>query len=121
MTEKPFADEYEDRARARRAVILIYILYFIGFATGVSALAGAIIAHSKSGELFDAWESHLQFQIRTFWFGLAMLIVGGLLALVIIGYAILLWWMIWTAVRCIKGLMAAMEDRPIEDPMTLMW
>jgi len=108
-------------AKERRLVTLVYILYFIGFATGISAIAGLAIAHAKSGEVDELWQSHLDYQTRTFWYGIAMLITGTVLMFVLIGWLVIIWWFIWTAIRCVKGVMAANEDRVIDDPATWMW
>lgn len=107
--------------RNRRTVLLIYILYFLGFATGVSAAAGVYIAHNKQFEMEPLWRSHIDYLIRTFWIGLAMLVVGGILSIVLIGWLVIIAWTVWTLFRCIKGVIAALEDRPIEDPQTMTW
>lgn len=107
--------------RNRRTVLLVYILYFLGFATGVSAAAGVFIAHSKNTEMQGVWRSHVEYLIRTFWIGLAMLFAGALLAVVLIGWVVIVAWTVWTLIRCVKGVIAALEDRPIDDPQTLMW
>lgn len=107
--------------KERRSVLLIYVLYFLGFATGVSAAAGVYIAHEKQAETGGVWRSHIDYLIRTFWIGLLMLFVGTILAIVFIGWLVIIAWTVWTLVRCIKGVIAALEDRPIEDPQTLMW
>lgn len=115
--------DYDARSydRDSKAVTLVYILYFIGFATGISALAGVVIAHAKAGQVEADLQSHFEYQIKTFWYGLAMIVLGTLLSLILIGWILLLWWVIWTAIRCIKGIMAANEGRPIENPDTWMW
>lgn len=107
--------------RDSKAVTLVYILYFIGFATGISALAGVIIAHSKSGQVSDDLQSHFDYQIKTFWYGLAMIVLGTLLSVIFIGVLFFVWWMIWTVVRCIKGIMAANEGHPVDNPDTWLW
>jgi uncharacterized membrane protein len=33
-----------------------------------------------------------------------------------IGVLILLWWIIWTVIRCVKGLLALNIGEPIRDP-----
>lgn len=107
--------------RDRRSVLLIYILYFIGFATGISAAAGVYIAYDKRASVEGLWQSHIEYQIRTFWIGLVVMVAGAVLAVVLVGYLIMLAWFVWTLVRCIVGVVAALEDRPIKDPQTLMW
>ncbi|WP_417452042.1 DUF4870 family protein [Kordiimonas sp.] len=104
----------------RTAAIVVYILYFMGFAAGITAFVGVVIAHSKATH-DPVWRSHFDFQIRTFWLGLATLIVGGVLSLVLIGYVILAWWTLWTVIRIIKGGVRAINNQPIDDPQTLLW
>ncbi|NVJ98544.1 MAG: DUF4870 domain-containing protein [Alphaproteobacteria bacterium] len=106
----------------RRTVVLVYILLLIGlFTGGLASIAAAVVAHSKSGTLDPVYESHLTYQIRTFWFGIAMGIVGTLLMIVLIGWIILIWVLIWTLVRCIKGFTAANDEQPITNPQTFLW
>lgn len=102
-------------------VMIIYVLYFVGFFIGLTALVGVIMAHMKRGEADAAAKSHYQYQIRTFWFGLIYMIVGVLTAMLIIGYLILLWWFVWTLVRCVKGVLRALDNKPMENPETLLW
>ncbi len=105
----------------RRTVLLVYILYFLGFATGISAAAGVYIASDKKDAAGGVWRSHIDYQIKTFWIGLAALFTGAVLSIVLIGWLAIFAWTVWTLVRCVKGVIAALEDRPIEDPQTLMW
>jgi len=46
--------------------------------------------------------THYQFQIRTFWIGALFIFIGGLLSLVIIGYFMLLFWLVWLIICCVK-------------------
>ena len=101
--------------------MIVYVLYLVGFLVGLTALAGVIIAHLKFGEADAASRSHHQYQIRTFWFGLLMVVVGIRLSVTGIGYLILLWWFVWTLVRCIKGILRLLDERPMENPGTLLW
>lgn len=106
----------------RRAVMLVYILYFIGLATGgLASVAGVIIAHTKSHDEASVYQSHFEYQIHTFWIGLVIGIVGALLTIVLVGFAILAGLFVWTLVRCIKGFIAANDGQPIENPKTLLW
>lgn len=106
----------------RRSIVLVYILFLVGLCTGgLASIAGAIIAHTKSGEVSSMYQSHLDYQIRTFWMGLVIGIVGSLLLVVLIGIPILFGLFVWTLVRCIKGLMAANDGQPIDNPQTMLW
>ncbi|WP_262691253.1 DUF4870 family protein [Kordiimonas aestuarii] len=104
----------------RTTVIIVYILYLIGFATGISAVVGVILAHSKETGS-GVWRSHFDYQMRTFWLGLGTIIVGAVLSLVLIGWLVIAWWCLWTVIRVVRGLMLAINCEPIEDPQTLLW
>jgi len=102
-------------------VKLVYILYFVGFFTGVAALAGLVVAYLSKEKATPAELSHYIYQIRTFWIGLAYLVVGFLLSLVIIGWFVLLWFVIWALVRSIKGFQLASGAKPVPEPQTWLW
>jgi uncharacterized membrane protein len=87
--------------------MIIYILYFAGFLFGVSALAGLIMAYVQRSDSDDpVLASHYRYQIRTFWFGLLYFVIGILTTFLLIGYIILLFWLVWTLIRIIKGFSA---------------
>jgi uncharacterized membrane protein len=94
----------------------VYVLYLVGYFTGISALVGVIIAHVKVDDPDPVLRSHYQFQIRTFWVGLLYLVIGTLLCMVLIGFLILAWWLFWSLIRIIKGIVMLSERRPIADP-----
>jgi uncharacterized membrane protein len=94
----------------------VYILYGIGYFTGISALIGVVIAHSKVDDTDPVLRSHYQFQIRTFWIGLLYITIGFALAIVLIGIPILIWWFVWSLIRIVKGFIAINEHKPIANP-----
>lgn len=100
---------------------IVYILYFVSYFTGITALVGVIIAHVQAGGAAPLVESHYRFQIRTFWVGLLYIIVGSILAYVLIGFLILAWWFVWSLIRNIKGILALNEGRPIANPASWMF
>ncbi|WP_417462047.1 DUF4870 family protein [Kordiimonas sp.] len=104
----------------RTTAIIIYVLYLVGFAAGITAVVGVAMAHSKATH-DPVWRTHFDYQVRTFWLGLATIIVGGILSLVLIGYLILAWWALWTVIRVVKGLMLAINNEPVDDPQTMLW
>jgi Resolvase, N terminal domain len=54
--------------------------------------------------------------ITTFWIGLLYFFVGVLTLHFAIGVLILLWWVIWIVIRCVKGLLALNMGEPIRHP-----
>ncbi|MEZ5788653.1 MAG: hypothetical protein R3D62_19710 [Xanthobacteraceae bacterium] len=105
----------------KQLALLNYILYFVGFFTGVTAVVGVIIAYLKRSEAAGWVQTHFIYQIRTFWIGLLWLVLGGLASVIFIGFLLMAWWFVWTLVRCIKGVMRLNDNRPIEDPLTWIW
>jgi uncharacterized membrane protein len=97
-------------------VLTVYILYLVGFLTGITVLVGLIIAYLQRDKTDQVSQSHFQFQITTFWIGLLYLFVGLLTLHFGIGALILLWYVVWTVIRCVKGLLALNMGEPIRNP-----
>jgi len=95
---------------------VVYILYLLGFVTGVSAVVGLIIAWMQIERAEPVVRSHFRFQIRTFWIGLVFLVAGAITLQIAVGALILAWWVVWTAIRCVKGLLALNAGEAIADP-----
>jgi uncharacterized membrane protein len=97
-------------------VLTVYILYLVGFLTGITILVGLIIAYLQRDKTDRVSQSHFQFQITTFWIGLLYFFVGLLTLHIGIGALILLWYVVWTVIRCVKGLLALNMGEPIRNP-----
>lgn len=83
---------------------IVYILYLVGLALGITGIVGVVMAYLNKDDAPEWLKSHYQFQIRTFWIGALFMFIGGLLSLIIIGYFILLFWLVWLIIRCVKGM-----------------
>jgi len=97
-------------------VLTVYILYLVGFLTGITVLVGVVIAYLQRDHTDRVSQSHFQFQISTFWIGVLYFFVGFLTLHFGVGVLILLWWVVWTVIRCVKGLLALNMGEPIRDP-----
>lgn len=96
---------------------VVYALFVINLFTGIVGLIGVIIAHVKRGDVRGTWlESHYQWQIRTFWIGMAGAIVGFLLAKFGIGLVILVIVSLWYVWRIVKGWTRLGSSRAIDNP-----
>ncbi|TKB03565.1 hypothetical protein E5672_11055 [Alteromonas portus] len=100
---------------------VVYILYIIGIFFGITGLIGVIMAYVNKSDSPDWLASHYQFQIRTFWIGFLYLFIGSLLSLVVIGWFIILFWVVWLVIRCIKGMKSLDANQPHPDPTTWMF
>jgi len=57
-------------------VLTVYILYLVGFLTGLTVLVGVVIACLERNVADRVSQFHFQFQITTFWVGLLYFFVG---------------------------------------------
>jgi uncharacterized membrane protein len=106
----------------RSTANLNYILFIVGFFTGITALIGVILAYVNRDNAAEPFRSHLNWQIKIFWrgiwFGLGIAVtyfvaaVAGILTvgfgfiLMLIPMALGIWWMVWTLLVIIKGMKA---------------
>lgn len=105
----------------RGLAFTVYVLYLVGYFTGITALIGVIIAYLQAGSAKPEMKSHYAFQIKTFWVGLVYLLAGALLLHLGVGVLVLLWWFVWSLVRNVKGLLALNRNEPIPNPNSWMF
>ena len=95
---------------------MVYILYLVSLVFGITSVVAVVIAYVNRNDA-PAWlRSHYDFQIRTFWISIPFLLVGGLLSLILSGWLIILLWVVWLAVRCVKGLQVLERGQAHPDP-----
>ncbi len=90
-------------APGRAAAHVMYALYAIALFTALPFFIGVIVAYLSRPGAADLYRSHLTWGIRTFWWAVLWTIIGAILSLVLIGYAILAILWLWTAWRVIRG------------------
>jgi uncharacterized membrane protein len=95
---------------------LVYIMYLLSILFGITSIVGLIIAYVNRDDAPPWLQSHYQFQIRTFWIGFLYLLIGFMLYQVIIGFFILLFWLVWLIVRCAKGMKSLDQREPYPNP-----
>lgn len=98
--------------------VVVWGLYVAGIVTGgFGGLVGLIIAYLKRADVAGTpFESHFTSAIRTFWISLIGALVGFLLSVVGIGIIVLVAVGVWNVFRSVRGLIRALDGRPIEDP-----
>jgi len=104
-----------------RIANLIYILYLASLVFGITGLIGVVMAYVNKGDGPGWVDSHYRFQIRTFWVGLLIGVVGGLMSLIVIGWFVLLFGLIWIIVRCAKGMKYLARGQAHPDPGAWMF
>lgn len=99
---------------SKTAMWAVYALYGLGFFTGITFIAGVIMAYVCRSDVKGTYlESHVSWQIRTFWWSLIWSIVGGLLAMVFVGFFVLAIAALWTLYRVILGAVRLNDSRPV--------
>lgn len=94
--------------------LITYILYLVGFLVGVTGLIAIIMNYVKRDEMRGTWlESHVNWQIKTFWWCLLGYIVGAILTIVLIGYLILFLVLVWQIYRLVVGINALTDNREV--------
>ena len=110
------ADDESNTAR------LVYIFYMAGILLYLLTLIGVIVAYTHKAEAPDWLKSHYEFQIRTFWITLLLLIAGWTtMSMGGIGFLILATWAIWLIVRCVSAYRLLKRKTPHPDPTTLLY
>lgn len=100
--------------------LMAYILFGVAAVFAPSAVAGLIYAYVKRPEVAGTFvESHMTWLIRTFWWTVILSVIGGILAILLIGFVILFAVGVWYIFRVVKGFMIFYEQRPIADPESL--
>ena len=97
---------------------IVYILYIVGLFVGLTALVGVVIAYINRDGAPGWVQTHYSFQIRTFWIGLLILVIGSILTLILVGWLVLLGWVLWLIIRVVKGMKYLGEGRAIPNPDT---
>ena len=118
-------------ASDKTMVLVVYGLYLAGFLTaGLTTLVGLVMTYVLRGQASEVALSHYLFLARTFWIGLlwsvigwGLFIVGLPLSFILIGIPLILaaklvfvLAAVWYGVRCVLGLLAALDDRPYATP-----
>ncbi len=91
--------------------LLSSALIVTAFLSGWPSIIAVILNYVKRSDVRGTWlDSHFSWQIRTFWYALLWLVLGGILFLTVVGipFAIVLWFGtgLWVLYRIIRGWLA---------------
>ncbi|MEQ8396250.1 hypothetical protein [Thalassobaculum sp.] len=99
------------------AVHVVYALYAATIVLAIPGMFGVLLAYLKRPEVSGTYlESHIHWQIRTFWLWLLMWFIGVVTAIVLVGWVILGFAQLWLLYRIIKGWLVLVDAKPIENP-----
>jgi uncharacterized membrane protein len=111
----------EEKTATAKAV---YILYVVGWLIPIIApIVGVILAYIHREDAPPWLRTHYELQIRTFAIGLLFFVISVVTSMISIYIASLLMvlTLIWTTVRCAKGLKLVYAGAPYDNPETWLW
>lgn len=94
--------------------MVVYALMALSFLWGLTAIIGVVINYIKRDDTQGTiYESHFDWQIRTFWWGLLWGVVGLLTFWFMVGFVIWFAAWIWMIYRVVKGWLKLTEGKPV--------
>ena len=91
-----------------------YFLQMAGLLIGVTFVFGVIFNYLKINQVRGTWvESHFNWQIKTFWYGLGILILGVLTLGISIGGILLVFDALWVSYRVFYGWSQLNKGKPV--------
>lgn len=100
---------------------LVYILYLVAIAVGITSIVGLIMAYVAKETAPDWLKSHYHNQINIFWKGLLYLFTGMLLLSFTVGSVFITLLispivLIWYIIRIVKGMQALSKGEAYTNP-----
>lgn len=106
-------DSTSPSSELKTHALVSYILLALGLFTAIPLLLGAVWAMVKKKDaLGTIYHSHMVNATRIFWWSLLWLIIGGILATIFIGFAVLGIAWLWGLYRVVNGFVKILADEP---------
>lgn len=111
MNSDEDAPDMEKGLTQRQLVHVMYGLFAVAVVStglfGAAAIAAVVLAYLKRGDMVGTvYAGHVDWIIRTFWWGLLWLVLSAVATLIFIGYATGVAAVIWIIYRLTKGWLA---------------
>lgn len=109
--------EPETGLTLRKLTHLIYGLFALGLVSagffGVATIAAIVLAYLKRSDAAGTlYATHIDWVIKTFWWGLLWFALSALATLVFIGWLTGLVALVWVVYRIAKGWLALLSGNP---------
>ncbi len=103
-----------EEKKLRDLTLLVYVLQAVGFLIALTWIAAVVINYAKIGDVRNTWlETHFNWQIRTFWFGLAGWVLGAATVVILVGWLVLTVVTVWAIYRVVKGWLYLNDGKPM--------
>ena len=108
-------NETVQNPEAKRWATIVYLFQAISIVTyGVSFIAGFIINYLKRSDVKGTWvESHFEWQVKTFWYTAALLLISLLTLSLVIGPFIFYITVFWVVFRIVYGWNRLSQGKPV--------
>jgi uncharacterized membrane protein len=104
----------QELASLKTITTVVYALQALSFLWGVTAIVGIVLSYVKRDDARGTiYESHFEWQIRTFWWGLLWSVIGVITIWFLIGFFVLFAAWIWMVYRVVKGWLKLTEDKTV--------
>jgi uncharacterized membrane protein len=97
----------------RTVIVAAYILHLVGAVTGVASIIGLVLNYVRRGRYGELSDSHHNWMIRSFWWAILWLVIGFVLRLIVIGWAVMGVTMLWYIYRHVRGLISFVNGQPL--------
>ncbi len=113
-TAAPAGKTAEELAGLKTLTMVVYALQALSFLWGVTGIIGIVISYVKRDDAKGTlYESHFDWQIRTFWWWLLWSVIGAVTVWLLFGFAILFAAWVWAIYRVVKGWLKLNEGKPV--------
>ena len=97
------------------------VLVLTAFLTGWPSIIAVVLNYAKRADVRGTWlDSHFGWQIRTFWYALLWLLLGGVAFVTAVGIPVaLVVWIVtglWVLYRIARGWMTLSAGKPMPPP-----
>ena len=106
----------EQLAGLKQITLVVYILQALSFFLGLTAIVAVVINYVKKDDAAGTlYESHFDWQIRTFWWYLLWFVLGFILVFAF-GLGFVVWFVawVWAIYRVVKGWLKWNDNQPVQ-------
>jgi uncharacterized membrane protein len=110
----PGAKSAAELSGLKTVTMAVYALQGLSFFFFLPAVVALIINYVKRDDARGTvYESHFDWQIRTFWWGVLWTLVGLVLIVLGVGLLVLAVVYVWVIYRIVKGFLKLTEAKPV--------
>jgi len=115
--ENDAPDNNQNGLSMRTLTHIMYGLFALGLVSagflGLATIAALVLAYLKRGDAAGTvYAAHMDWVIRTFWWGLLWLVLSLLATFIFLGWPALVVLGVWLVYRVIRGWLALFEGNP---------